>query len=623
MRTSSDSTIETRARWSVRLARIAAVATASLLCAPAADALAAHASASGDAPAAVTISPLPGAPDASPHTQISFLGVPASEISKVSVVGSRSGRHSGKLESYDSAPGASFLPSKGFVQGESVHVSAFVGPAGAQRHVSSSFTIARLFHYAFPPIKVHKVLPGAEVHSFVSAPSLHVPALGITQHSAKDTPGDIFFASNEGNAAWGPTIVDERGQLVWFHEVPPGDHAMDFKLAEYEGKPALVWWQGHIPPIGVGFGEDEVYNSRYQHIATIRAGNGLHADLHEVQIRPQGSALLSAYSIVKANDSSVGGYVEGGLLDGVMQEVDVKTGLVMFEWDSVGHVPIDWTYSKPISSHGWPLDYFHINSISMDPSGDGNFIISSRNTWAGYEINHVTGKIMWVLGGKHSSFKMGPGAQTAFQHDIEWQKDGTLTIFDNGGSPQIHKESRALREKIDFKTKTVKVVKIFDHGPAVLAQSQGNVQVLSDGNTFVGWGQAPYFSEFGPKGELLFGAHLLGHEKADSYRAYRFPWHATPSEAPAVAVQSGGDGAAAASGSATALDVYASWNGATDVASWRVLGGASESALAPIATARKTGFQSEIHVTTADKWIAAQALGPTGEVLSTSKAVES
>ncbi|MHB1858663.1 MAG: arylsulfotransferase family protein [Solirubrobacteraceae bacterium] len=566
-------------------------------------------------PPPVTISPLPGTPDANPHTQISFLGVPASDISNVTVVGSRSGHHRGALRSYVSAPGASFLPSTPFAEGERVTVSATISSGARRRRVGSSFTIARLFHYRFPPVQHAK--PAAS-SSYASAPGLRAPPLTITTDAPDATPGDIFFGSNEGDYARGPTIVGERGQLVWFHEIPVGDHAMDFKVAQYEGKPVLLWWQGHIPPIGVGFGEDEIYNARYEHIATIHAGNGMHADLHEAQLEPDGSALLTAYTLVQANETSVGGYSDAGLLDATFQQVDVKTGLVMFEWQSYGHVPLTDSYSKPSRKRGWPYDYFHINSISPDPNGDGNLLISSRNTSAGFEINHLNGKVMWELGGKHSSFEMGAGTRTAYQHDIEWQKDGTVTIFDDGASPKVHQQSRALHESIDFETREVKVLSILSHSPPLLAQSQGNYQVLPDGNAFVGWGQEPYFSEYGRRGELLFDAHLP--PGSSSYRAYRFPWTGTPSTPPGIAVAGPGKGART-SGTGTPLTVYASWNGATQVASWRVLGGARKSRLAPVASVPLSGFQTEIVLHTRDSWIAVQALSASGEALGTSVTV--
>jgi hypothetical protein len=222
----------------------------------------------------VTISPLPGTPDASPYTQISFLGVPSSEIADVSVVGSRSGAHSGRLASYHSALGASFLPSKGFVEGEKVSVSALVGPAHHQQRVSSAFQVAHLFHYRFPSKVIHQAATsGASVQSFMSNPSLHPTAVSIEADSPEASTGDVFLAFNEGPAQWGPMILNGAGQLVWFQPVPSDEHAMDFKAAEYEGQPMLVWWQGYIAPIGVGFGQDEIYNDRYQPVAQIYAGD--------------------------------------------------------------------------------------------------------------------------------------------------------------------------------------------------------------------------------------------------------------------------------------------------------------------------------------------------------------
>jgi hypothetical protein len=560
----------------------------------------------------VTISPLPGTPDASPHTQISFLGEPANEISEVSVVGSRSGTHRGSLHSYASAPGASFIPTKGFHEGEHVNVSAMVGPAHHQQRVSSDFQIARLFHYKFPPKSAHEAATsGTEVQSFVSEPTLHPPALSVQADSPSASAGDIFFAFNEGAAQWGPTIVNGSGQLVWFQPMPSDEHAMDFKTAEYDHEPVLVWWQGYIAPIGVGFGQDEIYNDRYQRVAQITGGNGYHADLHELLLTPQGQAYTTAYTLVDASLSSVHGRSEAGLLDAVLQEIDVKTGLVMFEWHAYGHVALSESYSAPPGSAGWPYDYFHINSISLDPSGDGNFLISARNTWAGYEINHRTGAIEWQLGGRKPSFKMGPGTETAYQHDIRWQPDGTITAFDDGASPQVHKQSRIIHERIEWSHKEVKLISSQVHTPSLVADSQGNYQLLSDGDSFVGWGQAPFFTEFASNGTVLFQAQLP--RRGTSYRAYRLPWKGTPATPPDIALVS------AASGT---LDVYASWNGATEVSSWRVIGWDDVHHTSQLASAPLSNFETMIPVHSGYSWYAIQAMGPSGKVLATSSAAK-
>ena len=200
---------------------------------------------------------------------------------------------------------------------------------------------------------------------------------------------------------------------------------------------------------------------------------------------------------------------------------------------------------------------------------------------------------------------MGPGTGTAYQHDVRWQPDRTITIFDNGAVPKVHSESRVLRERIDFVHRTVKLVSRWSG--KILAGSQGNTEALPGGGAFVGWGEEPYMTEYGSAGQILFSARFP--QPGQSYRAYRLPWQGTPTSLPALAVKRG------ANGSVTA---YASWNGATGVAAWRVLGGASASSLAPLGQTPWTGFETAMTVTGAPAVLAVQALGAAGQVLSTS-----
>jgi hypothetical protein len=574
----------------------------------AAPASAAPANAANAAPSAA-VSPLNGTPDASPRTQISFLGVPAREIGDVSVVGSRSGRHGGRLESYVSAPGASFLPARPFAPGERVTASALVGRRGHAERVGTTFTVARPSGYR-PTFGGGRFLtrPGL-VQSFVSEPQLKPPTVFVTTDAAGATSGDIFFTPTVGYGQAGAMIVNDQGGLVWFQPAPAGDEAADFQVQSYRGQPALVWWQGRVSgELGVGFGSDEIYSSDYRPLATIFAGNGYEADLHEAQITPRGSAFITAYSLVDADLSSVGGRRDGILQDAILQEIDVPTGLVMFEWHAYGHVALSDSRTRP-DSNGQPWDFFHINSVSLDPWGDGNFIVSSRNTWAAYEIDHLSGAVLWRLGGERSSFAMGAGTGFAWQHDVRWQPDGTLTIFDDGATPREHSQSRAIRERIDWADRAVSLVGRDVHSPPLLAGSQGNDQVLPDGDSFVGWGEAPYFSEFAADGETLFDAHFPA--PGQSYRAFRFPWSATPAAPPAVAVRAGEAGGAT---------VYASWNGATGVGSWTVLGGESPTTLSPIAAAPAGGFETAIPVASPDAYFAVRAVDSTGQALGSSAA---
>jgi hypothetical protein len=388
--------------------------------------------------------------------------------------------------------------------------------------------------------------------------------------------------------------------------MPAGSTAMNLQVERYEGRPVLVFWHGYLSPLGFGLGANEIYNTSYQPVAHVAAGNGYSADLHEMRITPRRSAFITADSFVHADLSAGGGPREGVLLDSILQEIDIKTGLVMFEWHPYGHVPLWDSYSSP----GAPWDYFHLNSIDPDPWGDGNFIISSRNTWTAYEVSYHTGAVLWQLGGKRSTFKMGSGTGTAWQHDVRWQPDRTLTMFDNGSAPKVHSQSRQIHVRIDWKRKAVALVDRHVHTPALLSGSQGDSDTLPDGDTFIGWGEQPYVTEFSPTGEVVFDARLPA--PGQSYRAYRVPWSATPPGPPSMAVR------ATAPGTDT---VYASWNGATAVRAWRVLAGLRPSALTAVTDASRSSFETAIPVPAAHPWFAVQALDANGRVLGASLAV--
>ena len=165
----------------------------------------------------------------------------------------------------------------------------------------------------------------------------------------------------------------------------------------------MTWWQGNITVHGFGLGSGVIADSTYTEIARVGAGNGLHADLHEFQLTPRGTALITAYDPQLCDVSSVGGPRSGAVTDGVLQEVDIGTGLVRFQWTSLDHVPLADSYELARKSRSdWPFDFFHINSI--DREEDGSLLVSARNTWATYDIDPPTGQIVWQLGGKRTSF---------------------------------------------------------------------------------------------------------------------------------------------------------------------------------------------------------------------------
>jgi hypothetical protein len=556
----------------------------------------------------VTVSPLPGTPDASPATQVSFLGEAGLRVLSVSAVGSRSGAHSGRIEAYSTGTGESFLPTHPFVQGEHVVVHARVQPAGAPvQGAVTSFTVARqaaVSQSEFP----NNAGSASEVEHFLSAPSLTPSTLRVTTPPQPGAaPGDLFLAPYQGTGSPGPAIFDQLGNLVWFHPLPPHDVATNFQVESFDGHTVLVWWQGHVLQVGFGQGEDMIYNTSYEPVGAVFAGNGYHADLHEIRLTPQGTAWVDAFDPIHMNLAAYHGSSDGVLLDSIVQEVDVKTGLVMWEWHALGHIPLGDSFNPPQRS-SYPWDYIHINSI--DPGSTGDVLLSARNSWTLYDVDMHSGGFRWRLGGPHSSFRAGPGTHFYWQHDAEFQPGGLVSVFDNAADPQKEKQTRGLLLDPQLSTRTVTLVKAFTNpNQTLLAESQGNFFSLPGGDWLMGYGRLPNLTEYSSSGQVLLDA-TLGHNVQD-FRSYLFPWSGQPTSAPAAAAQPAGGG----------LDVEASWNGATAVVSWRVLAGASPTTLIPAASATKVGFETTIHLTAASPYVAVQALNGAGTVLGTSPAV--
>jgi hypothetical protein len=566
----------------------------------------------------LAVSPLPDSYDASPHTQISLLGAPAGALSDVSVSGSHTGKHSGRLEAYSQGDGASFVPAKQFSSGETVTVHGKLkNAAGKTQPFAFHFVVdqADILKYAPPG---HTASDPGEVQHFHSRPELQPPSLVITASSPQAAPGDIFTAPYSGPGNSGPMIFDEAGNLVWFDPLPLGTEATNLQVQQFEGKPVLTWWQGYIPPQGFGEGEEVIADSSYQAIRHIHAGNDMKADLHDFHITPQDTAVLTVFDPIDCNLSSLGGPRGGAVTNAIFQEIDLRTGLVRREWDSLDHVPLSDSYSTATTtSTSSPFDFFHINSI--DQLADGKTFISARNTWALYELNTLTGQILLSVGGKHSNVKLSQGAATAFQHDATVLENGTISVFDNGGVPKVHPQSRGVVLAINSQAKTDTVVSEYEHPTPLSSGSQGDIQQLANGDMFLGWGAEPYFSEFSPSGQLLFDGHM--HGSYESYRTYRFPWTGTPTGTPAIAAVA----ANAKAGGRGPVTVYASWNGATQVTSWRVLAGPSARQLAPVATAANAGFETAIATPGGvgpTTYVAVQALEASGAVLGVSHAIK-
>jgi outer membrane protein assembly factor BamB len=259
------------------------------------------------------------------------------------------------------------------------------------------------------------------VWSFRSRPDLSPPVVEVTKQTPDTAPGYILVAPEEGGAGQGGSmIIDDGGQVVWFRPLQSSHgRAMNLKMQSYRGRPVLTWIET-VP------GEYVIFDSSYREIARMTAANGHNSDHHEFLISPQDTALITIYNAVPRDLSSVGGSKDGLAWQGVLQELDIETGEVLFEWHSIDHVDLDETYATPLQDGRTGIDYFHINSIDVDH--DNNLLISARETSALYKIDRKTGEVMWRLGGKKSDFEIAEGARFAFQHDARRLPDGNLHL---------------------------------------------------------------------------------------------------------------------------------------------------------------------------------------------------
>ncbi|HEX9033013.1 MAG TPA: arylsulfotransferase family protein [Streptosporangiaceae bacterium] len=451
-----------------------------------------------------------------------------------------------------------------------------------------------------------------DVQHFVSRPDLHPPKVTLLHVEAGHELKYLFLGlAASGPGQGGSMITDTMGDMIWFSPDAAGKSKMDFDCQIYQGKPVLTWFQGRVVSGGHGEGIGLIADSSYRQIATVRAHDGLEVDLHEFVITAKGTALVSAFRTLRHDFSAMGGPKDGWLLSGVAQEIDIATGELLFSWDSLDHVGLDESCLPFNGGHrSRPYDYFHINTIAE--YDDEHLLIGARNTWCVYKVRRTDGQIVWRLNGKKSDFTMAPGSRFYWQHDTRPHGPNLMTVFDDGfdGKEKDEKESRALILDVDTDAMLVTLKRQFTHpGALVLAKAMGNVQLLPGGGVFVGWGTNLFFSEFSADGKLLLDGILA--KGAPTYRSFIGDWDGHPTELPAVAVRRRNRGVA----------VYASWNGATAVASWTVLAGKTAASMTPVGSAPRAGFETTIEVTGSGPYFAAQPHDAAGRILSRSSTV--
>lgn len=477
------------------------------------------------------------------------------------------------------------------------------------------------------------ILYGPQVWSFVSEPDLHPMKITVNTYALETSSGFVFlapysFSSNAMYGQPGALIVDNGGNPLWFRPLDsPNLMNTDFRVQKLYGEPVLTFWQGTLatspaytnsPP-----GSSEpgscyyIVDNTYTVLHTVSAKKGWIADIHEFLITPANTALFLSTKAIPMDLTPYGGPQDGYVQDFAIQEIDLQTGELIFFWDALEHIPLTDSYeaasSATSSSNIW--DAYHLNSIGLTGNAT-EIVVSGRNTWTIYTIDKTTNNILWQLGGKSSSFAIGEGAAFSWQHDARFLGDNLLSLFDDNsdGSSQSGPPSHGLILQLDFVNKTADLYRSYYHDPSVVVGSQGNVQSLSNGNIFIGWGASPYYSEYrelgnteeNPAENVLYDAEMPGPNF--SYRAYRNEWSATPAYPPSIAISSMNG----------QIVVYASWNGSTETALWQVWAGPKPKKLSLVNSSRKEGFETTIPVSEIGPYFQVKALNIYGQVIGQS-----
>ncbi len=551
----------------------------------------------------VSMFPSPGSRTASPQATITLRGEAAAGVSALSVTGSRSGAHTGRLRAHPGGGGASFLPDKPFTPGEIVTVTSALAIRG-RVGTTARFQVAEPAVETTPPKAAASATPTPAVSTYLSEPDIQAPRITVTASKAGVSPGLVLYAAKGGGLPAELILSRTDGTLVWQRALAKGVSGNNLQAQTWRGSPVLTWWQGTQNAHGYGVGNNVIMDEAYRTVATVRAGNGYSADLHDFQLTSAGTALLTAYAPIRWDLRPYGGQLGGIALDSIVQEVDVSSGLVLFEWHALDHVSPSASYVSPSDDTTTAWDFFHVNSIDEGP--DGNLLISARHTSTVSNLDRSTGDVLWTLSGKSGDVRLS-GTPFFFQHDARWQSDGTITLFDDGGGPPRHEsQSRVLRLSPNVTHGTATVVSSMSHPSPVVTNSQGNAQILNNGNVFVGWGDQTNMTEFDRTGAVVWDAVLPSG--VTTYRAFRVSWDGKPATTPKAALVDRG----------SRRSVYVSWNGDTRTATWRLIGVTSPTA-APKVLAEQPAktFEASLTVPAKARKLRVQAVDASGAILAT------
>jgi hypothetical protein len=236
------------------------------------------------------------------------------------------------------------------------------------------------------------------------------PELQVNKSGAALADGYLFITPTLFTLDQAPLIMSDSGELIWNG---PLESSTNFLVQTLKGQSVLTWWTGIASNLGRGYGQVNIVDQTYTQIYTVcpdiqvlttsGMSSGCSLDLHESLITETGTMLCTLVNVTRADLTSLGGPVDGWVLDTLFLEVDIATNDILFMWSPTqAGIPINSTKSQrsPISGTGTaqssPFDWFHANSVSK--LQDGSYIVNSRNTWSTYCVGS-DGKVKWTLEG--------------------------------------------------------------------------------------------------------------------------------------------------------------------------------------------------------------------------------
>jgi hypothetical protein len=474
------------------------------------------------------LSPLPFSLDHNPETLIVIrfgeeIDIYSLHNELFDVTGDISGKHSGKFAVSKDHLTLIFTPDQIFSYNEKVFLHLWEGIKTQSGRLLPAFdfwfTIRQNSSSDLPPwlpdiINIRDRFPGksADTESVKGIPlsylDFNFPEITL---SDQPTKGNILTTLT-GDSSDYLYIFDNKAVPRYVRLMP---HSISNLKPHPSGK--VTYYDSFVK----GF---IAIDSALNTVDTLIMRNGYRTDAHEILLLNNGHAFMFSYDpkIVDMSKVVPGGNPVATVTGLVIQELDENRNL-LFQWRSWDYFNISDSYSDLLAS---VVDYVHGNSLDADT--DSTLIISSRNMNEITKISSLTGQIIWRLGGKNNEFIFeNDPRQFSGQHTAIKNKNGTLTLFDNGvGQDPLY--SRGIEYEIDEINKKVKLIHEYRHIPDVYANISGNLQRLDNGNTFIFWGPAidhskQFISELDQTGNAIFEAKF-GMNVYPNYRAYRSLW---------------------------------------------------------------------------------------------------